>query len=306
MSKDYLKAHIRTKAHELGFDDVGFAKAEQLTEEIKNYKTWLDNNYNAEMQWMARNIEKRENVLNILPEAKSVIVFAHSYFTGISHKEDNNKISRYAWGDDYHDIILKKLEIIEEFLKELSPAIKTKSYTDTGPILEKQWAVKSGIGWQGKNSLILNRNLGSYFFIGIIITSIEFDSDKTVKDYCSSCSKCIDACPTGAIIQDKVVDSNKCISYWTIEAKPNREIPQNIKENINGWAFGCDICQEVCPWNKHKPKITSETGFQPRHNETNFVPEEVFNMTEEEFRVRFAKSPIKRTKLNGIKRNLSI
>lgn len=301
-----LKQLIRTKAKELGFVRVNFAKYELLEDEISNYKDWIDNSFNADMNWMNKNFEKRENIRLIQDDAESVIVLAHSYFTNQNHQSYDNKISRYAWGDDYHDVIIKKIKILEQIIKEKYPSFNSKSYVDTGAILEKQWAVRAGLGWQGKNSLILNKDFGSYFFIGVIINNFPFTNDEIEKDRCSTCKKCIDACPTGAIIADKVVDSNKCIAYWTIEAKPDKDFPDDIRENLNGWAFGCDICQEVCPWNKNKPKITEELSFYPRNNETNFDYEQIKEFSEETFRTRFKNSPIKRTKLNGIKRNLNI
>ncbi|HRP02767.1 MAG TPA: tRNA epoxyqueuosine(34) reductase QueG [Candidatus Kapabacteria bacterium] len=301
-----LKLSINKYAQELGFIRVAYASYSHLDTEINHYKEWIANSYNADMMWMDKNYEKREDVNLILEGAKSVIVLAHSYFTKQKHNSNENKISRYAWGDDYHDILLNKMNKLETFIKENYPDFKSKAYTDTGPILEKQWAVRSGLGWQGKNSLILNKDFGSYFFLGVIINNIPFENDNTEIDRCGTCTKCIDACPTHAIIDNKIVDANKCISFWTIEAKPYKDIPEAIQENLNGWAFGCDICQEVCPWNRHKPVITSELNFFPRLQETNFDKEKLINYTDEEFRLRFKNSPIKRTKLKGIKRNLKL
>ncbi len=299
-----LKKLIKDYAEELGFIKVSFARYDLLSEEIKRYSDWIDKSYNVDMAWMNKSFDKREDVKIILDSAESVIVFAYSYFTNQKHKNEENKISRYAWGDDYHDIILNKLKQVENFIKEKYPGFASKSYVDTGPIMEKQWAVRSGLGWQGKNGLIINKDFGSYFFIGVIINNIPFDNDKLELDRCATCRKCIDACPTGAIISDKVVDANKCISYWTIEAKPDKEIPIEIKKNLKGWSFGCDICQEVCPWNKHNPILTDLIEFYPRNDETNFNEELIFSFNDEEFRARFKNSPIKRTKLKGIQRNL--
>lgn len=301
-----LKQYIRSKAEELGFIRVSFAKYELLQNELSNYKDWIDSSYHADMNWMNKNFDKREDIRLILEDAESVIVLAHSYFTNQPYQSDDYKISRYAWGDDYHNVIINKIKILEQFIKVKYPSFNSKSYVDTGAILEKQWAVKSGLGWQGKNSLILNKDFGSYFFIGVIINNYPFENDEIEIDRCGSCKKCIDTCPTEAIISNKVIDSNKCISYWTIEAKPDKDLPDNIKNNLNGWAYGCDICQEVCPWNKNKPKITHELAFYPRHNETNFNYQQVKEFSEEKFKERFKISPIKRTKLNGIKRNLNI
>jgi len=303
--ENYIKNRIKEQAVSLGFLEMKVAKYEILINEIQNYSKWIKSGYNATMKWMEKNIDKRMNLRNVLDNAQSVLVFSHSYFTGIDHTDNNYKISRYAWGDDYHSILLEKLKKIENFLISLFPNCKTKSYVDTGPILEKQWAVRSGLGWQGKNSLILNKDYGSYFFIGIIITDLIFQNDEVVDDKCGTCTKCINACPTNAIIDDKVIDSNKCISYWTIEAKHDVAIPLEIRNNINGWAFGCDICQEVCPWNKNKPKLTTEMSFFPRYG-TNLNSEELKKMSNEEFNFKYKNSPIKRTKLKGILRNLDI
>lgn len=305
-----IKSDLVDFAKTLGFNDLGVAKVDKLSLETEQYKLWLSNGFNATMQWMEKNIEKREDINFILENAKSVIVTAHSYYTGMHYPPENElsgksgKISKYAWGDDYHEIILTKLKDIEKFLLLKYPEEKFKCYVDTGPILEKQWAKRAGIGWQGKNSLILSKDLGSYFFIGIIITTLELEQDKPVKDLCGTCTKCINYCPTSAIVDNRVVDSNKCISYWTIEAKPNINTPENISNNQNNWIYGCDICQEVCPWNKNKPKLTSELSFYPRNNETILDYSFINSMTEEEFKLRFKNSPIKRTKLAGIKRNI--
>lgn len=295
-----------SKSNELGFFDIKIAKSEELTEEFTNFENWIDKNYNATMKWIERNTEKRKNPAEILANCKSVIVLAYNYFTNFKYPTEisgKGKISKYAWGDDYHEIILPKLKEIEAFIKENFHDAECKSYVDTGPILEKIWAEKAGIGWQGKNSLIISKTHGSYFFIGIILTTLEIEPDTPIKDYCGSCTKCIVNCPTGAIVENKVVDSNKCISYWNIEAKPEMNIPENITNNSNNWSYGCDICQEVCPWNKNLPKITNEIKFFPRKNETYIEIDDILKMTNEDFNARFKKSPIKRTKLTGMQRN---
>jgi epoxyqueuosine reductase len=302
-----LKEVIRQKAFEIGFQDIGFAKYELLSEEIDFYKIWLDKNLNAEMRWMEKNIDKREDVSKILPDVKSVIVLSYNYYSGYDYKDysqgKTGKISRYAWNFDYHDIIRPKLFQLGDFITSHNQNHNFKAYVDTGPILEKIWAEKSGIGWQGKNSLIISKKFGSYFFLGIILSNMEYEYDSPVKDYCMSCTKCIDACPTNAIIEQKIIDSRKCISYWTIESKPANEFPKTIADNLTGWAFGCDICQEVCPWNKHKPKITDDFRLNPRNKETILDKNRIIKMTQEEFSERFRKSPIKRTKIAGLKRN---
>jgi epoxyqueuosine reductase len=302
-----IKTIIKTKSKELGFSDLKVAKYKIFVDEIKNYNEWIQEGKNATMGWMERNIEKRADVRQILPETKSIITLSYNYFTGNIHpkeiQKDSGKISRYAWGSDYHDIVIEKLRILENELKILVPDSISKSYIDTGPTLDKQWAVQSGLGWQGKNSLIISKNQGSYFFIGLIFTSVNLTADEIAKDYCGSCTKCITACPTNAIIADKIIDSSKCISFWTIEAKPDLDIPDEIKDKAQNWIYGCDICQEVCPWNRHKPKISDEILFKSRIENGIISKEVIDKMQQEEFSRKYSKSPIKRLKLAGLKRN---
>lgn len=299
-----IRSAIIEKALSIGFDEAGFASYEKLTEEIGHYKGWLENGNNADMAWMEKSLDKREDPSLILPGIRTVIVLACSYYTGIQHTRPENKIARYAWGTDYHEVLPKKLRQLEEEIKILIPGSESKSYVDTGPLLERQWAERAGLGWQGKNSLILNRKLGSYFFLSVILTTADISSDERDKDRCGKCTKCLDACPTGAITAPKVVDANKCISYWTIESKEEK-FPPHISQKLNGWAFGCDICQEVCPWNGRRLKPKLDDWLQPRNGETNFHAETISNYTPEEFSARFSKSPVKRPKLAGIKRNIS-
>lgn len=294
------KEKFRTFIKSLGFCEVGFARAEKLSKEFSFYLKWLELGYNANMKYLAKNLDKRLDPGVILPEAKTMIVCAYSYNTPFNHNSNTFKISKYAWGEDYHNILLPLLKKIEDQLSEVEPSVKCKSYVDTGSILEKVWAVRSGIGWMGKNSLVISKKFGSFIFLGIIITSLEFPPDSPIIDHCGKCTKCIEACPTGAIIQPKVIDSRRCISYWTIEAKANELIPDDI--DPNNWIFGCDICQEVCPWNK-KAKVTNEVAFAPRNNETTLTEEFLSNLDLETFRIRFKNSPLKRSKLSGIKRN---
>lgn len=289
------------RAHELGFDLVGFSRYEILSEESQRLQTWLDKGFNASMEYMKRNFEKRQDVKQILPSAKSVISLALNYYTPSQHSNDLNtgKISRYAWGRDYHLIIWEKLSLLEEYLHSIDENFEAKSYVDTGPVMDKAWAVRSGIGWLGKNSNVINKEIGSWFFIASIITNCEFDYSEPVSDFCGSCTACIDACPTNAIVQPQVVDANKCISFLTIENKG--EISPEFKGKFDSWIFGCDVCQDVCPWNKKFAEPTLLHEFHPKG--TNLVLDEVINMNEEEFKTRFETSPIKRTKLSGLKRN---
>lgn len=293
---------IIEKARELGFDLIGFAKAERLDKETDRLMEWLKIGYHSGMEYMNRNLEKRRDVKLILNDARSVISLALNYYTEHKHKneKDLGKISRYAWGKDYHLIIWEKLELLEEYLKEMDPNFNCISYVDTGPVMDKAWAVRAGIGWLGKHTNVINRELGSWFFIANVISNQEFDYNEIIPDHCGTCRACIDACPTNAIVQEYVVDSNKCISYLTIENKG--EINKEFKDKFDNWLFGCDICQDVCPWNNKFSTLTREKEFEPVHG-TELKLTEVINFTEQEFINRFETSPIKRAKISGLKRN---
>lgn len=296
--------HIKRAALKIGFSAVGIAKVEIFDSEFNHFEEWLARGFHADLGYMSRNSEKRRDIREILPSAKSVIVLSQNYFTPFEHEnsETSGKISRYAWGDDYHDVIPPKLEKLRAVLREIDPECETKIYTDTGAVLEKQWAVRAGIGWQGKHSNIISREIGSWFFIGVIITSTELICDEPQEDFCGTCTACISACPTSAIVEPFVVDAGKCLSYWTIEAKPEVEIPTEIAKNMNGWIFGCDICQDVCPWNRFE-KPTQESRFLPRNNETSLEFRAIAEFSQEKFSARFQKSPIKRAKWKGLQRN---
>ncbi len=288
-------------AHELGFDLIGFAKSEKLDGEIKNLKKWLKLGYQAGMKYMERNVVKREDVSKILPGAKSVISLGINYYT--KNKYENNdehgKVSRYAWGKDYHLILWEKLAEFVELCKEIDNNFEAKTYVDTGPVMDKAWAVKSGIGWLGKHTNVISREIGSWFFIANIITNIKFDYNEPIADFCGSCTACLEACPTNAIVDEYVVDANKCISYLTIENK--REIPEDFKDKFEDWIFGCDICQDVCPWNDKFPAETGEREFFPREKvlDLNMFDE----MTNSQFKKKFGDSPISRARLKGMRRN---
>jgi epoxyqueuosine reductase len=303
MSNQTIKEYIKHTLLSGGIDLVGVVKYELLSKQIEKYNQWIDDSLHADMHYMARNIDKREDVRLIMDNTKSIIVTGLNYFSDTKYINNKHKISRYAWGTDYHIILKEKLEKLTEELKLSIYGSEFKVYVDTGPVLEKQWASLSGIGWQGKNSLILNKDFGSWFFLGIILTNLDIESDSPVRDHCGTCNSCISACPTNAIIQPNVVDSRKCISYWTIEAKPNIEIPDEISKKNQNWAFGCDICQEVCPWNK-KIRLTNIEEFNPRFNQTEFLEEEINSIDTDKFNLRFKNSPIKRSKLDGIQRNI--
>lgn len=298
-----LKQYIKAKSKEIGFDLCGFAKAEPLSIEFEHYKEWLSLGYAANMHYLHRNLEKRKDPREILPTAKTIIVLGHNYKTPFDYANCNKKsglIARYAWGDDYHEVLKAKARKLIELLQEKAE-FEYKIYVDTGSVLERAWAVRCGIGWQGKNGNVINFGIGSYIFLTTILISLEIEPDSPAKDYCGTCQRCIVACPTSAIVQPKVVDARLCLSYWNIEAKTTEEIPENIKQNIGKRLFGCDICQEVCPYNK-KNIFTSELSFYPRNSETCLELDKILSLSQEEFSARFRLSPIKRKKLTGLQK----
>lgn len=294
---------IKQAAIDIGFDAVAIARAEPLDREMEHYRQWLESGYHGMMGYMERNLEGRHDVGHIVEGARSVIVVAKNYFT--PHKHDPRsagKIARYAWGDDYHVVLPPMLDALCAAVAEHAPGSISRRYTDTGPVLEKQWAVRSGLGWQGKNGNILRRDIGSWFFIGVVITTADLETDAPMDDFCGTCTACLDACPTTAIVQPSVVDATKCISYWTIETKADVEIPLPIAQNLDGWLFGCDVCQDVCPWNRFESP-TIEERFQPRHGELTLDPASVLTLQPDSFIERFRHSPLKRPKLGGLQRN---
>ncbi len=293
------------KAKQIGFDLVGFARVEELKNETEKLNEWLKLGYHAGMNYMSRNLEKRKNVKNIISSARSVISLGLNYYTDESHSNTSSKgkISRYAWGKDYHLIIWNKLDKLIEELKNVEPDFEAVSYVDTGPVMDKAWAVKAGLGWLGKHTNVINREIGSWFFIANIICNKKFKYDTSVEDFCGSCTACIDACPTNAIVKPYVLDSNKCISYLTIENKG--EISEEFKGKFDNWIFGCDICQDVCPWNNKFSTYTQNPDFIPQNSNKEIEIDEILEMTQEQFSKRFKNSPVKRTKLKGLKRNAS-
>ncbi|MDC1069010.1 tRNA epoxyqueuosine(34) reductase QueG [Candidatus Kapabacteria bacterium] len=297
-----MKSNIIDLAKSLGFSEIKFAKYQKLEQQTKNLKKWIDNDFHADMDWIKNHLPLRDDPSLLLENCKTVIVFAHSYNNGIDHLpvEGYGKIARYAMGRDYHKVLKNKLKKISKYLE--SKKIKTKYFVDSGPIAERDWAVISGIGARAKNSLILNKKLGSFFFLSTMLVDQEIEADSPVLDMCGKCTKCIKACPTGAITEPYIVDSRKCISYWTIEYR-GETLPKNITENQNKWIFGCDICQEVCPWNNHKNILNTEKEFYPRDNTTQLDLLESSEISEKEFIDRFAGQPIIRTKFSGLKRN---
>jgi epoxyqueuosine reductase len=291
------------KAKEIGFNLIGFSKADELKDEILNLELWLSNGFQAGMDYMGKNIAKRKDVKSILPGVKSVISLAINYYSGknYSGKDGFGKVSGYAWGIDYHLIIWDMLNLLENELLKIDSDFVSKSYADTGPVMDKAWAVKSGIGWLGKHTNVINKNYGSWVFLATIITNYEFEYSTPIPDFCGSCTACIDACPTKAIVDEYVVDANKCISYLTIENKD--KISLEFKDKFENWIFGCDICQDVCPWNLKFSELTGKKEFFPQNGNHEIKLDEVLNMSSEDFKERFQRSPVKRTKLRGLKRN---
>jgi len=300
--KKELSDFIRKASENENFIKCGFSKFEILKKEGELLKAWLDENRNGEMKWMNNSFEKRINPSLIQEDIKSVISLAYIYDTPILHSEDSNipRISRYAWGNrDYHKVIKKKLKSICSAIESGFEGVKTKYYIDDGPVMDKTWAVRSGIGWQGKNTNIISNEFGSFFFIGTIFINKELEYDKSTEDLCGSCMICINECPTNALYDEYKIDSNLCISYQTIENRG--EIPESI--NIKGWIFGCDICQDVCPFNGKKI-FTSDENFFPKEEVFNKSAFELINFSEEKFNKTFDGTPVKRTKYTGWIRNL--
>lgn len=302
MSTNGLTQKIKSRAAALGIDKIGVVPASALTTEAERLNGWLGRGLHGEMKWMAREPEKRVDPRILFPGAKSVVVAAVNYFTPHEHADPSSKISRYAWGDDYHDVVKGKLTALLDWIKTEEPLAEGKVCVDTAPMMDKAWAVRAGIGWLGKHSNVITQEYGSWVFLGEILLNIELDYDnESVPDHCGTCTKCIDACPTGAIVEPYVVDSRRCISYATIELRDD-ELPTEIAENLNGWLYGCDICQDVCPWNRFE-KPTDEQRFEPRHGETSLDLETLTTMEHEQYVERFRRSAMKRTKLAGLKRN---
>ena len=295
---------IKEKAIELGFHKVGIAKAAQTKEEQERLYQWLDQKKHAEMEWVEKRKSERGNILNYFSEAKTVISLGMNYYVGKNQSDLNSdfKFSNYAWGDDYHSVIKSKIFSLLEFIKQSMPNAKGLVCVDTAPIMEKVWAQRAGMGWQGKHTNLISPDFGSWLFLGELVIDFDLDIDEPfTKDLCGSCTACIDACPTNAIVDPYVVDGSKCISYFTIELK--NELPSSMKGSFDNWMFGCDICQDVCPWNRFS-KAHSEPLFNPNEKLLSMTKSEWEEITEELFQEIFKKSAVKRTKYSGLKRNI--
>ena len=295
---------VKERARAEGFHKVGIVRTEALDEEAPRLKEWLARGYHGDMSWMSRDVSKRLNPLELFPPARSIVVVALNYFTPDQHEENSTtgKVSRYAWGDDYHDVLKTKLESLLAWIREQEPQAAGKICVDIQPTMDKAWAVRAGLGWLGKHTNVITPEFGSWVFIGELLLNLdlEVDSERS-EDHCGTCTLCLDACPTQAITEPYVVDSNKCISYATIELR-TAELPDAIEQELSGWLYGCDICQDVCPWNRFE-QGTDETRFEPRANNVNADLDQILELTPETYAARFRGSAMKRAKLTGLQRN---
>jgi len=295
---------IKRKAEALGFLGIGISRAEKMEPEAERLESWLNDNHHGKMGYMANHFDKRVDPTLLVPGAKSVISLSYNYFTE-KEQSDNQapKISKYAYGKDYHHVIKDKLHEFINWMRDEFGEINGRCFVDSAPVLERDWAKRSGLGWIGKHTLLLSKQRGSYFFLAEIICDLELEYDHPVMDHCGTCTRCIDACPTEAISPSGyILDARKCISYLTIELKD--EIPTEYKDHMEGWMFGCDICQEVCPWNRFSEEH-QEPSFQPHPRLLDFNKEEWYEITVQVFKEVFKTSAVKRTKFSGLQRNLA-
>ena len=295
--------YIKKCALALGFESCGIAKAQKLDDDARRLENWLNQGKHGTMQYMENHFDLRVDPTKLVPGAKSVITLLLNYFPSEQQDLQAPRIAKYAYGNDYHEVIRTKLKILLEQIRSKIGEINGRGFVDSAPVLERTWATKSGLGWIGKNGNLINKQQGSFFFIATLIVDIKLDYDDAVaKDYCGSCTRCIDTCPTDAILPGKVIDGSKCISYYTIELK-DQLMPGELKNDFNNWMFGCDVCQDVCPWNRFS-KPTNEIMFKPIPEILNLSTSQWEEMSEETFKIVFKNSPLKRSKFAGIKRNL--
>ena len=294
---------LKRKANNLGFLSCGISKAVFLEEEATKLENWLNDGKHGKMKYMENHFDMRLDPRKLVPDAKSVISLSYNYFNeNLQKDKDAPKISKYAYGSDYHKVIKEKLKILFKELQKEFGDINGRVFIDSAPIMEKAWAAKSGLGWIGKNTNLISQKVGSFYFLAEIIVDLEFEYDTPVTDHCGSCTACIDSCPTGALVKPYEIDASKCISYLTIELKD--EIPSEFNGKMDNWAFGCDVCQDVCPWNRFSRKH-NEPLFNPNQEMMKMGKKEWEELTEETFEVIFKNSAVKRTKYKGLKRNIS-
>lgn len=293
---------IKEEAKRLGFLSCGVSRAEFLEEEAPRLEAWLKRGMQGEMHYMENHFDKRLDPRKLVPGARSVVSLLLNYYPQEQQKEGSYKISKYAYGQDYHHVIKAKLKEMLATIEREIGSVQGRAFVDSAPVLDKAWAVRSGLGWMGKHSNLLTRSVGSYYFIAELILDLELEYDHPVTDHCGSCTACIDACPTQAIVAPYVVDGSKCISYFTIELK--NEIPNSVQGQFDDWIFGCDVCQDVCPWNRFA-KPHNEPLLQPRPELLEMDRKDWEEITEEVFQRVFRKSAVKRTKWGGLQRNIA-
>ncbi len=300
-NKEKYSILIKNEAKRLGFLSCGISKAVFLEDEAPRLESWLSNQCHGEMKYMENNFDKRLDPTLLVDGARCVISLLFNYFPEEKQTDGTFKIAKYAYGFDYHDVIKTKLKVLLDFIQTEIGAVSGRAFVDSAPVLDKAWASKSGLGWVGKNSNLISKKVGSFFFIAELILDLDLEYDGATTDHCGSCTACITACPTDAIVSPYIVDGSKCISYYTIELKEN--IPIEMKNSFDDWIFGCDICQDVCPWNRFS-KAHSEPLFKPLHELIHFTKKDWTELTEGVFTKTFANSPLKRTKYKGIMRNI--
>ena len=294
---------IRKWTRELGFDYCGIAKAVRLDDDARRLESWLNQGRHGTMKYMENHFDLRIDPTRLVPGARSIITLLMNYFPAREQPAGTPRVARYAYGDDYHDVIRSKLNALLAAIRKEIGEVAGRGFVDSAPVLERSWAVRSGLGWVGKNGNLLHRQAGSFFFIATLIVDLPLDYDDLFAgDYCGTCRRCIDTCPTGAILDNKIVDGSKCISYFTIELK-DQLIPDQMKDKFENWVFGCDTCQDVCPWNRFS-KATTEAAFTPLPAILNFSTADWEELTEERFKEIFRKSAIRRTRFAGLRRNL--
>ncbi len=294
---------VKTLAREAGFDFCGIARAEKLDKDARRLENWLNQGMHGSMAYMENHFEMRTDPRLLVPGAKSVITLLLNYFPDQQQNPQAPRVSKYAYGRDYHDVIREKLKVFLQRIREIIGEVDGRGFVDSAPVLERTWAQRSGLGWIGKNGNLITKTGGSFFFIATLITDLDLvPDDPYAKDYCGSCNRCVEACPTGAILPDKTINGSHCISYFTIELK-DQLIPDQWKGKFENWLFGCDTCQDVCPWNRFS-KPNQQAGLTPLPEILNFTTGDWESLTEENFRALLRHSPLKRTKWEGIKRNL--
>jgi epoxyqueuosine reductase len=301
LTKAQYTSFIKTEAQRLGFMSCGISKSSFLEQEAPRLEVWLNNNHNGKMQYMENHFDKRLDTTKLVEGSKSVVSLLLNYFPSEVQNADAYQISKYAYGNDYHTVIKDKLKELLFAIQENIGAVSGRAFVDSAPVLDKAWAAKSGLGWIGKNSNLITQKVGSFYFIAELIIDLELDYDNPTTDHCGSCTACIDACPTQAIVAPYVVDGSKCISYFTIELKEN--IPQEMQGKLDNWMFGCDVCQDVCPWNRFS-KPHAEPLFNPNPMLLEMSKQDWNEITEDVFKKTFENSPLKRAKYDGITKNI--